>query len=176
MGVQGDCRCFYRYSSTKWPPIVFPGWFKEITRRVLEETGLSYQYSPNSCNVNWYEDGRDAVGWHQDDEPLFQSKFDDTLILSLSIGQSRKFEVKLLDRFDNEESEMQEVTQIVLHSGDLMSMEGLFQKYYQHRVPKSIGVMGARINFTWRWVKRHYNKKDRCQKYTTRGPGRVQLS
>ena len=136
---------------TKWKPIVFPEWFLKITKRVLDETGLDFEHFPNSCNVNWYENGADSVGWHSDNESLFQSKEDDTLILSLSLGQSRKFEVKLMEHRDDGPSA--EIKQIVLHHGDIMTMEGLFQKYYVHRVPKAYGVGKPRINLTWRWIK-----------------------
>merc|ERR1711933_508356 len=41
-----------------------------------------------------------------------------------------------------------------LSNGDVCTMEGLTQKYYQHRVPKEKAT-GPRINLTWRWVKNH---------------------
>ena len=34
-------------------------------------------------------------------------------------------------------------------------MEGMFQKFFQHRVPKSHYPVGGRINFTWRWIEKH---------------------
>ena len=33
-------------------------------------------------------------------------------------------------------------------------MEGNFQKYFQHQVPKE-AARGGRINLTWRWVVKH---------------------
>ena len=183
--VSSECKCCYRYSSTQWKPIVFPEWFEKITKRVLQETGLQFEYLPNSCNVNWYEDGSDSVGWHSDDESLFQSKYDDCLIISLSLGQSRKFEIKMMEINGNNDmddmlnindieiSPTIDVNQIILHNGDLMTMEGLFQKYYQHRVPRSHDIDKPRINFTWRWIKQHYFYRDNCRLYTHKGPGIV---
>eukprot|EP00439_Symbiodinium_sp_Y106_P057808 s5844_g8.t1 len=49
---------------------------------------------PDSCNVNLYEDGSNSVGWHSDDEALFQGLIHDTRIISLSLGQQRKFDLR----------------------------------------------------------------------------------
>ena len=38
---------------------------------------------PNSCNLNLYEDGGMSVGWHADDEAIFQGKFQDAQRVSL---------------------------------------------------------------------------------------------
>ena len=120
----------------------------------------------------------DSVDWHSDDESLFHSKYEDCLVISLSLGESRKFEMKLLDddfTVDNNTNNVPETktTQIILRHGDLMTMEGLFQKYYIHRVPKSILAEKPRINLTWRWIKEHYFYEDRCRLYSQRGPGDV---
>eukprot|EP00419_Tripos_fusus_P030741 CAMPEP_0172768436 /NCGR_PEP_ID=MMETSP1074-20121228/184745_1 /TAXON_ID=2916 /ORGANISM="Ceratium fusus, Strain PA161109" /LENGTH=173 /DNA_ID=CAMNT_0013603837 /DNA_START=1 /DNA_END=519 /DNA_ORIENTATION=- len=40
-----------------------------------------------------------------------------------------------------------------------MTMEGMVQKHYMHRVPKEDNIEGPRINLTWRWVVRH---RPRC--------------
>merc|ERR1712113_677219 len=37
----------------------------------------------------------------------------------------------------------------------LMTMEGMVQKHYQHRVPREEYIKGPRINLTWRWVVKH---------------------
>jgi alkylated DNA repair dioxygenase AlkB len=42
----------------------------------------------NSCLLNLYRDGRDAVGWHADDEPLFGPS---PVVASLSLGARRDF-------------------------------------------------------------------------------------
>ena len=55
--------------------------------------GLPRAQWPNSCNLNLYGDGAQAVGWHADDEPLFQGRVSDCLVVSLSLGQPRVFQV-----------------------------------------------------------------------------------
>jgi len=43
-----------------------------------------------------------------------------------------------------------------LRDGDLCTMEGMFQKYYDHRVPREDKKVGPRINITWRWLVEHF--------------------
>merc|ERR1712060_943368 len=50
---------------------------------------------PNSCNLNLYTGGDMSVGWHADDEQLFQGKSRDCRILSLSLGATRSFDLRL---------------------------------------------------------------------------------
>merc|ERR1712232_1114877 len=112
---------------------------------------LSSEY-PDACNLNLYENGGDAVGWHADDEPLFQGMHQDIRIISLSLGQDRTFELK---RNWPEKDEGGECFEVALGNGDVMTMEGMTQKHYQHRVPPADNVVGPRINLTWRWVLKH---------------------
>jgi len=50
---------------------------------------------PSACNINLYRDGEDCVGWHADDENLFGGLGGTCTIMSLSLGQTRTFQVKL---------------------------------------------------------------------------------
>ena len=43
----------------------------------------------------------------------------------------------------------------MLMDGDPCLMDGAFQKYYQHRIPKEPWVEGSRVNLTWRWIRKH---------------------
>jgi alkylated DNA repair dioxygenase AlkB len=92
-----------------------------------------------------------SVGWHSDDESLFQGKFGDIRILSLSLGVARKFEIRANWPGERERG----FTKIILGDGDLMTMEGMLQKHFMHRVPKEDNISGQRINLTWRWVVKH---------------------
>jgi alkylated DNA repair dioxygenase AlkB len=109
---------------------------------------------PNSCNLNLYEDGGMSVGWHSDDESLFQGKFNDICIISLSLGAGRKFELRANWPAEGERP----VQYIILGDGDLCTMEGMTQKHFQHRVPKENNVTAPRINLTWRWTVKHTPK------------------
>lgn len=144
--TQEACKCRYEYSSLKFDPLPMESWFLDITDKVCRIVGLEER--PNSCNANYYDGGNQCVGWHSDDEPLFNAVRRDVLILSLSLGATRNFELHSKDK-------PTEITTLPLDNGDLCTMEGLCQKHYRHRVPKQRQVPGPRINLTWRWVLRH---------------------
>jgi len=149
--TEQGCSCNYEYGGQQSAPMTMPDWFLDLTEKVSRACGLEER--PNSCNANFYETGTDSVAWHADDEALFDSVRNDVLIVSLSLGVSRSFELHPQD-------DPLKVTQLVLENGDLMTMEGLLQKHYRHRVPRSKDVCGPRINLTWRWVTKHHK---RCQ-------------
>mmetsp|Transcript_56841 Transcript_56841/g.133520 ORF Transcript_56841/g.133520 Transcript_56841/m.133520 type:complete len:676 (+) Transcript_56841:106-2133(+) len=150
--VSKGCRCAYRYGQIEVPPQEYPPWMNELMQMVMPFCGItSPQAWPTCCNVNLYEDGGMSVGWHADDERLFQGKFQDIKIISLSLGAKRKFELRANWPEDGEAA----VKPIFLEDGDLLTMEGMLQKHYQHRVPKEGHVHGSRINLTWRWIVSH---------------------
>eukprot|EP00929_Paragymnodinium_shiwhaense_P098772 TRINITY_DN60261_c0_g1_i1.p1 TRINITY_DN60261_c0_g1~~TRINITY_DN60261_c0_g1_i1.p1 ORF type:complete len:638 (-),score=124.24 TRINITY_DN60261_c0_g1_i1:39-1952(-) len=151
--VSGKCSCTYRYGGVDVEPQQFPDWMRDIMKACMPLCGLEDEAKwPNSCNLNLYEGGSMSVGWHADDEKLFQGRYKDCLIISLSLGETRAFELRENDVGD--EPEERSRVRLKLNSGDLCTMEGLTQKHYQHRVPKE-KLSGARINLTWRWVKKH---------------------
>jgi len=146
------CSCTYRYGGLEVESQEFPPFMTELLEAAMPLCGINATEDwPDSCNLNLYEDGGMSVGWHSDDERLFQGKFRDIQIISLSFGQSRKFEL----RTNWPEVGEKCVRQIVLNSGDLMTMEGMTQRHFQHRVPKECYSEGPRINLTWRWVLKH---------------------
>ena len=156
--VAKGCSCEYRYSGTIWNPNVFPEWLKEITKKVMNKVGWPDTIStlPNSCNINLYEDGKDCVQWHSDDEALFNGIREECTIISLSLGASRTFEIQ---RWDGQNGTIIGTT--ALNDGDLLTMEGMFQKYMRHRLIKDRRVHDSRINLTWRWIKKH--DKETCR-------------
>merc|ERR1719499_1967643 len=94
--VAGQCRCPYRYGGLAVTPKTFPKWMLELMEECMPLCGLASQQTwPNCCNLNLYEDGGMSVGWHSDDEDLFQGKSQDCRIISLSLGQTRTFELQL---------------------------------------------------------------------------------
>lgn len=141
-----SCRCEYEYAGLRFPPVNMPAWFLEITDEVSRACGLKER--PNSCNANLYQTGADNVSWHCDDEPLFDATGRDALIVSLSLGATRSFQLRPKD-------DPFEETLVLLEDGDLCTMEGLCQKHYRHRVPPEEDVVEPRINLTWRWIVQH---------------------
>merc|ERR1712039_334157 len=153
--VASGWSCTYRYGSIEVDPVEFPAWLLELMQVVMPICGLTdAQDWPNCCNLNLYEDGGMSVGWHSDDEALFQGKFQDIRIISLSLGAKRRFEI----RTNWPEADETEVKSMMLGDGDLCTMEGMLQKHFQHRVPRESNVVGPRINLTWRWIVKHAPK------------------
>lgn len=95
----------------------------------------------NSVLANLYRDGRDYMGWHQDNEPELGYL---PLIASVSLGQERRFVLRHL-------ASKQKV-EFLLRSGSLLIMAGTTQRYWQHSVPRSRRPMQARINLTFRQI------------------------
>lgn len=154
--VRDGCCCSYEYGGTHWPPVPMPPWLLEIQAAVWEvlrrhtvESG-GHLALANSCVANLYKDGSQSVDWHADNEPLFEGVQCDCCIVSLSLGSPRRFEVRR--KFTRQDRHCVE-----LGHGDLMTMEGLFQKHWQHRVAPELPqvLVGPRVNLTWRTITAH---------------------
>lgn len=158
--VNEGCNCTYQYSGVKVAPMAEPDFLAEIRKTCAKICGFSDAEMPNACNINLYRSGQDSVGWHTDNEALFDAEACDATILSLSLGAPRNFYVKMQDKWSPNEAPKTEI--FPLRHGDLATMEGKFQKYYLHAIPKEPRVQEARINLTWRWITRH-NKQSGCR-------------
>ena len=113
-----------------------------IRRRVEDFVGHEF----NAVLVNYYRNGDDFVGWHTDDE---REMGDHPVIASLSLGQSRRFEIR--STLVGEEGD-REAHSLRLESGDLLLMEKGFQQAWEHRVPPQPEISAGRINLTFRYV------------------------
>ena len=131
---------------TRWEAQRMPGWFEQLTDMVTDACAL--QQRPNSCNVNRYDGGCQSIGWHADDDKLFDAMRSSAVIISLSLGASRTFMVR-------RKGYHHAAVALPSENGDLCVMGGLFQRYYQHAVPKEWRSKGVRYNFTWRYVVAH---------------------
>ena len=61
----GDAGAVYRYSGADFTPCPWNHALSVLRVRLQEELGVPF----NSVLANLYRDGRDAMGWHSDDEP-----------------------------------------------------------------------------------------------------------
>ena len=183
------CRCEYGYSDT-WQTCVTDARMLRIIREISDivagACGLSTCLTDangrgviNSVNLNWYPRGG-GVGWHADDEFLFDSLGRDCTIVSLSLCSApgegrRRFQVRLRKAFrgdvDGEPADTAPYdASVVLGHGDLMTMEGLFQLYYLHSVWPGDSrehadhplAQGERINLTWRTIVQHLDGGEEC--------------
>ena len=133
-----DAGCDYSYSGIRlerhdwWPTL--------LALRDLVERLAGHRCNAVLCNR--YRDGSDAVAWHADDEPELGER---PVIASLSLGASRRFQLRRVD----DPSDRRE---LVLHHGDVVVMTGDTQARWRHRVPREAGVVGERINLTFRHI------------------------
>ncbi len=137
----GDDGVAYTYSGISmhphpWTPTLslVKGWI---------ENKAQHQF--NSVLLNQYRDGNDSVAWHSDDEPELGK---DPIIASLSLGASRKFELRSRSHSNSDNIEI--LLKILLNSGDLLIMGEGTQQNWQHQIPKMREVKETRINLTFR--------------------------
>ncbi|CAK9105676.1 Alpha-ketoglutarate-dependent dioxygenase alkB homolog 3 (Alkylated DNA repair protein alkB homolog 3) (hABH3) (DEPC-1) (Prostate cancer antigen 1) [Durusdinium trenchii] len=158
--VKKGCRCPYSYGKQQVSAVTFPDWFLDMAKRWLNSLNLNDQDKdstfPNCVNLNLYEHGDHQVAWHSDDEPLFRGKFQDTRIISVTLGAMRKFQVglKAPRRGGILKPEKGSMATFNLGHGQVCTMEGLFQKHYLHQIAKGT-TRQARINATFRNIVEH---------------------
>jgi len=134
----GDDGCAYTYSGVKKEP---QPWTPELLsiKNTLEEIA---QWKFNSCLLNLYHDGSEAMGWHSDDEPELEH---DAPIASLSLGGERKFSFK--HKVDKT------TTSLMLENGSLLLMLSPTQTFWNHSLVKTTRPVAPRINLTFRAIK-----------------------
>jgi len=137
-------------------PEQMPDWMVSMMQRWLHDFDLGDDL-PNCVNLNLYQDGSHTVGWHADDEPLFQGTTQDTRIISVTLGQARKFRAGMQDPNGKKLAPAKgTISDVMLGHGDICTMEGLFQKHFLHQVATQRSIKDApRINATFRWIVKH---------------------
>ncbi|CAE8627342.1 unnamed protein product [Polarella glacialis] len=156
--VRGECRCPYKYGKELVQPSPIPDWLEDVMLRWLQEFGFDRESLPNSVNLNLYEHAGHSVGWHADDEPLFQGKVQDARIISVSLGAPRRFRIGMrgLRRAKKMMPDKGTVSDVMLNHGDVCTMEGLFQKHFLHQLSRGKSTTpDPRVNATFRWIVEH---------------------
>lgn len=92
--------------------------------------------------LNLYRDGRDAMGWHSDDEPELG---DCPTVASLSLGAERRFDLRRKGSGRIRHS-------LVLGHGSLLVMGGVTQHHWQHQIARTSKVLEPRLNLTFRLI------------------------
>ena len=132
----GDEGAAYAYSGARFEPHPWPALLSPLRLRLKAECRGAF----NGVLANLYRDGRDAMGWHRDDEPELG---DAPLIASLSLGGTRRFLLK--DARGDRHA-------VALAGGDLLLMSGDSQRLYRHALPRTARPVAPRINLTFRRV------------------------
>jgi alkylated DNA repair dioxygenase AlkB len=144
VSFHGDPHARYGYSGRVFDPKPWTPFLASVRERVREVTGTRF----DCVLVNHYRDGKDAMGWHADDEPeLGPNAPRDVLIASLSLGAMRRFVLRHRRRSDDKRT-------LELGQGNLLVMGGTTQHRWQHCVPRTAKPVGPRMNLTFRLVRR----------------------
>lgn len=134
----GDRKSRYRYSGLALTPLPWTPLLDALKTRVEKVAGAPF----NSVLLNYYRNGMDSVAWHSDDE---KELGDEPVIASLSLGVTRRFELKHRRR-------KLPKTCCDLSHGSLLVMGRGIQQNWHHQVPKQPGISDGRINLTFRYI------------------------
>ncbi len=134
----GEPETVYRYSGADFAPHAWLPALRPIRERLQRELDVPF----NSVLANLYRDGRDAMGWHSDDEPELGPR---PVIASISLGGVRRFTLK--HRRDPAVRGALE-----LPHGSLLVMSGDTQRLYRHGLPRTARDVAPRVNLTFRWI------------------------
>ena len=134
----GEPQAVYRYSGADFVPHAWVPALADLRARVQRETGSPF----NSVLANLYRSGRDAMGWHSDDELELGAQ---PVIASVSLGATRRFVLKHRQQPDTKLA-------IDLPHGSLLVMAGDTQRLYRHALPRTARPVVPRINLTFRWI------------------------
>ncbi|RDH81421.1 MAG: alpha-ketoglutarate-dependent dioxygenase AlkB [endosymbiont of Galathealinum brachiosum] len=131
----GDNNFAYRYSNITRHALC---WTKELlTLKAIVESHTNVTY--NSCLLNLYHNGDEAMSWHCDDESTLGKNPN---IASLSFGAERKFSLK--------HKTSKQTVSLLLEPGTLLVMKGTTQNNWLHCLPKMKNIPSPRINLTFR--------------------------
>lgn len=134
----GDPDAAYRYSGFTHRPRPWTSPLSDLRVAVEREVGTAF----NSVLLNRYRDGRDAMGWHADDEPELGPE---PVIASVSLGAARRMRFRHRTR-------KEWTADLSLGNGSLLVMAGTTQRYWMHSIPRTRKVQEERINLTFRRI------------------------
>lgn len=126
-----------------WTPVM-----KSILDKVNEKVNDNNEKF-NVCLVNSYDNGKNYIGWHADNE----EKGSTYCIASISLGAVRKFSFLYRNKELGGEPER---TSVDLGHGSLLLMKHPCQDKYLHALLPDKKIKTKRINLTFR--KFHYDK------------------
>lgn len=120
-----------------WPPGAdLPSEVRELTAPLGERYGVAF----DSCLVNLYRDGSDAVAWHAD---TVRKVMRDPLVATVSLGARRSFLLRPAEGGPV-------ARRYAPGEGDLVVMGGACQHEWHHTVPRERSASGARMSITLR--------------------------
>ena len=150
-----DPNANYRFSGNEmieqeWPILLYN--IRITLNELLKEKRILPINSATELNavlVNYYRNGDDHISWHSDKTGDLIKIQGNTIIVSVTFGVTRPF---LFRRTDNHAIQYS----LNLSHGDLLIMRGKTNDFWQHSLPKRTLIKKARINLTFRIVKKRY--------------------
>lgn len=130
----------YTYSGLTLPAAAWPPAVRELRDRVERAVHGAAGSRFDGVLLNLYRDGRDAMGFHGDDE---EEIVPGSEIASVTLGAARPFVVKA--RHGGAAP-----LEIALAHGSLLVMGGTLQRDNVHGVPRRPRVTLPRVNLTFR--------------------------
>ncbi len=131
----GNSGLSYTYAGIEHQPLE---WTKQLLYlRSIVESATNSKF--NSCLLNLYHNGTEGMGWHRDNEKEIVKN---STIASLSLGAERIFKLKHIAT--------NQIKEVTLQNGSLLTMEGAIQQNWLHCLPKSSKIKQPRINLTFR--------------------------
>ena len=132
-----DTNFNYTYSNTTKQALIWTKELLELKLIIEEKTGTDY----NSCLLNLYHNGSEAMAWHSDAEKDLKRN---GTIASVSFGAERKFSFK--------HKQTKETVSLLLENGSLLVMKGNTQTNWLHRLPPTTRVTQPRVSLTFRTI------------------------
>ena len=108
-----------------------------IKSTVEEISGCTF----NSCLLNLYHNGSEAMSWHSDNE---KEILENSAIASVSFGAERKFGFR--------HNSTKEEISLMLENGSVLIMKDEVQKFWKHKLYTSTKIKEPRINLTFRTI------------------------
>lgn len=157
----------YTFSGKVHGHLPVPGLLTNLLSWVKE----TYSCNFNQILVNWYADGSHYIGPHSDNT---SNLVDGSPIVSISLGGTRKFQIRAKDKKDDSGIIKRDIT--LVHRTVLV-MGGKMQEYYTHTVPKTKKPVEPRINITFReMIPDKNNKRKNSFEISNSEPGKRILS
>ncbi len=133
----GDKEYNYTYSNTTKQALIWTEELLQLKQIIEEKTSETF----NSCLLNLYHTGDEAMAWHSDGEKTLK---ENGAIASMSFGAERVFQFK--------HKQTNKQIQLLLEHGSLLIMKDETQKNWLHRLAKSTKIKTPRINLTFRTI------------------------
>lgn len=95
------------------------------------------------CFLNMYENSRDSLGWHADDDPGIDHSRG---IAVITLGAGRPLRIRPI-------ADLKDVIEVFLGPGSLLLMHAGMQDTHHHCIPKVGFDVGPRISMTYRGLK-----------------------